>query len=112
MIEKNLSRRVLLFSGKRKTGKDHLTEYLLKYLRENGFQEPTKDVKSDLNNENCQNDVVILRISGPLKKCYAENHGLDFETLLSAGAYKEKHRLDMIKWSEEIRYEILSITEM
>ena len=62
--------------------------------------------------ENCQNDVVILRISGPLKKCYAENHGLDFETLLSAGAYKEKHRLDMIKWSEEIRYEILSITEM
>ena len=102
MIERNPSRRVLLFSGKRKTGKDHLTEYLLKYLKENGFQEPTEDVKLDLKS---QKSAVILRISGPLKKCYAEDHGLDFETLLSAGSYKEKHRLDMIKWSEEIRYE-------
>ena len=101
MIEKDQSRRVLLFCGKRKTGKDHLTEYLLKHLKDNGYHEPEDDDKADsVSNKS----VVILRISGPLKKCYAENHGLDFQTLLSANAYKEKHRLDMIKWSEEIRY--------
>jgi len=72
---------ILLFSGKRKSGKDHLTDWLA---------ERTVDSR-------------ILRLSGPLKKCYAESHGLDFESLLSAGTYKEQHRLAMIKWSEEIR---------
>ena len=33
MLEIKSSRRVLLFSGKRKSGKDHLTEYLLDYLK-------------------------------------------------------------------------------
>lgn len=66
---------ILLFSGKRKSGKDHLTEWLAEKVT----------------------DSKILRLSGPLKKCYADNHGLDFESLLSSGAYKEQHRLDMIK---------------
>jgi len=72
---------ILLFSGKRKSGKDHLTEWLVE--RVNGSK--------------------ILRLSGPIKKVYADSHGLDFESLLSSGTYKEQHRLDMIKWSEEIR---------
>ena len=33
---------------------------------------------------------VILRLSGPLKECYAKDHGLDFEKMLSASDYKEK----------------------
>lgn len=77
---------VLLFCGKRKSGKDFLTEFLLKKL----------------NNES-ENIASILRLSGPLKKCYAENHNLDYSRLLDASDYKEKYRKEMITWSEKIR---------
>ena len=100
MSNKNSSRRVLLFSGKRKSGKDHLTDVLLELLKE---QELANDKQEHSNSSNNRSDVVLMRISGPLKRCYAENNGLDFETLLSAAEYKEQHRLDMIKWSEDIR---------
>jgi len=75
-------RLVLVFSGKRKSGKDFVTDILKERLGE---------------------DAVILRLSGPLKECYAKDNGLDFEKLLSAGEYKEKYRLDMLRWSEAIR---------
>ena len=78
---------ILLFCGKRKSGKDYLTEWLQKELN-------TK-----------KNHAVIIRLSGPLKQCYAENHGLDFQKLLDASDYKEKYRKDMISWSEKIRNE-------
>jgi len=73
---------VLLFSGKRKSGKDYIT---------------------DLLKEKIGDEAIILRLSGPLKECYARDHGLDFEKMLSASDYKEKYRLDMINWSTEIR---------
>lgn len=68
----------------------------------------------------------IIRLSGPLKQCYAQvrpgprrtrargaaalsaprqEHGLDLEQLLGAGPYKERYRLDMIRWGEERRNE-------
>ena len=94
------SRRVLLFSGKRKSGKDHLTDVLLDLLNVQGL---SNDKQEHSNSSNVRPDVVLMRISGPLKRCYAENNGLDFETLLSAVEYKDKHRLDMIRWSENIR---------
>ena len=75
---------ILLFCGKRKSGKDYLTEQL---------QEKYAD------------SSVIIRLSGPLKECYAQNHGLDYQKLLSASDYKEQHRLSMITWSEALRYE-------
>ena len=105
MLDTKHSRRVLLFSGKRKSGKDHLTEYLLDYLNKRDEHNKTKDQQCGQDSIVVLkgSDALIIRISGPLKRCYAENHGLDFETLLSADAYKEKHRLAMIKWSEEIR---------
>ena len=34
---------------------------------------------------------MIIRLSGPLKECYAKDHGLDFEKMLSASDYKEKY---------------------
>lgn len=74
---------ILLCCGKRKSGKDFLTDYLESTLT--------------------KNRAVILRLSGPLKECYARDHGLDFDQLLSATDYKEKYRLDMIQWSECIR---------
>ena len=81
-------KKVLLFCGKRKSGKDYLTEWLIKHL-----------------NSDSKSQAVILRLSGPLKECYAENHGLDFSRLLDSSDYKEKYRKDMITWSEKIRNE-------
>jgi phosphomevalonate kinase len=46
---------------------------------------------------------TIVRISGPLKRLYAQNHKLDFQELLSDGPYKEIYRVDMINWSDKIR---------
>lgn len=48
---------------------------------------------------------TILRISGPLKQLYADNHNLQWEELMSDGPYKEQHRLDMINWSDSVRAE-------
>jgi len=73
---------VLLFSGKRKSGKDFITDHLQERLK---------------------TESVIIRLSGPLKECYAKDHGLDYQKMLSASDYKEKYRLDMIAWSEQIR---------
>lgn len=46
---------------------------------------------------------TVLRLSGPLKEQYAQEHGLDFQRLLDASAYKERYRQDMIRWGEEKR---------
>ncbi|KAL4224667.1 hypothetical protein ACF0H5_015364 [Mactra antiquata] len=74
---------ILVFSGKRKSGKDFVADVLVKRF---GV-------------EICQ----ILRLSGPLKKQYAEEHGLDYKELLNASTYKENYRAKMIKWGEEKR---------
>lgn len=76
-------RLVLLFSGKRKSGKDFVTEAL----------------QSRLGADVC----AVLRLSGPLKKQYAEEHSLDFQRLLDTTLYKEAHRRDMILWGERKR---------
>ncbi|XP_017658870.1 phosphomevalonate kinase isoform X2 [Nannospalax galili] len=49
------------------------------------------------------NVCVVLRLSGPLKEQYAQEHGLDFQRLLDASTYKEAYRRDMIRWGEEKR---------
>ncbi|CAG9822692.1 unnamed protein product [Phaedon cochleariae] len=71
---------ILLVSGKRKSGKDFICEKLKTKLGEN--------------------ICSIIRISGPLKGLYASLHKLDLLELMSDSPYKEKHRLNMIKWSE------------
>lgn len=74
---------VLLFSGKRKSGKDYIAE----------------EIQSRLGPDVC----TILRLSGPLKEQYAKEHGLDFQRLLDSSTYKEMYREDMIHWGEERR---------
>lgn len=74
---------VLVFSGKRKSGKDYITEL----------------IQDRLGPEVCG----ILRLSGPLKQQYAEEHGLDLDQLLGPGPYKEQYRADMICWGETRR---------
>lgn len=76
-------RLVLLFSGKRKSGKDFVTEAL----------------QSRLGGDVC----AVLRLSGPLKEQYAQEHGLNFQRLLDASTYKETYRRNMIVWGEEKR---------
>ncbi|XP_047121831.1 uncharacterized protein LOC124805348 isoform X2 [Schistocerca piceifrons] len=49
------------------------------------------------------NDAVVLRLSAPIKKYWAESKGLDFDQLLGTGAYKENYRLEMIRWGESVR---------
>ncbi|KAK3534692.1 hypothetical protein QTP86_020336 [Hemibagrus guttatus] len=74
---------ILLFSGKRKSGKDYVTDLIQK----------------SLSPKLC----CILRLSAPLKEQYAQEHGLDYEELLGAGQYKEQHRAEMIGWGERRR---------
>ncbi|XP_020795451.1 phosphomevalonate kinase [Boleophthalmus pectinirostris] len=74
---------VLVFSGKRKSGKDHVTDLLQTRL---GPQ------------VSC-----IVRLSGPLKQQFAQDHGLDLDLLLGPGPYKERFRSQMIHWGEDQR---------
>ncbi|KAJ8290038.1 hypothetical protein GJAV_G00008030 [Gymnothorax javanicus] len=74
---------ILLFSGKRKSGKDYVTNL----------------IHQRLGSEVC----CILRLSAPLKELYALERGLDFKELLSSRQYKEQYRADMIAWGETRR---------
>ncbi|KAM4580119.1 phosphomevalonate kinase [Odontesthes bonariensis] len=74
---------VLVFSGKRKSGKDYVTDL----------------IQNRLGSEACG----VLRLSGPLKQRYAVEHGLDLDQLLGPGPYKERYRADMIRWGEARR---------
>jgi phosphomevalonate kinase len=79
---------VLVFSGKRKSGKDYVCAQLIDQLK-------------------CVSEAFIhlttLTLSAPLKQIYAQEHQLDFERLLDSSDYKEAYRLDMIKWSDSKR---------
>ena len=71
-----------LFSGKRKSGKDFICQKLVECLNEqtNSF------------------NISLITLSAPLKEIYAAEHNLDYEKLLDSSDYKEKYRLDMIKY--------------
>ncbi|KAL6109909.1 pmvk [Pungitius sinensis] len=71
---------VLVFSGKRKSGKDYVTDL----------------IQNRLGSDVCG----VLRLSGPLKQQYAKEHGLDLDQLMGPGLYKEQYRADMILWGE------------
>lgn len=76
-------RLVLVFSGKRKSGKDHITELLQQRLG--------------------RRVSCIVRLSAPLKQQFAQDHGLDLDLLLGPGPYKEQFRSQMILWGEDQR---------
>ena len=71
----------LLLSGKRKSGKDYIAEKLAAQI------------------PNSQ----IIRLSAPLKRAFAREHNLDYDELMTPGAYKEQYRVAMIAWGEEKR---------
>ncbi|XP_041649768.1 phosphomevalonate kinase isoform X1 [Cheilinus undulatus] len=90
-------RLVLVFSGKRKSGKDYVTDRIQERLvLYSGFP---WSFSSRLGADVC----CIVRLSGPLKEQYAQDHGLDLDQLLGPGPYKEHYRADMIRWGEDRR---------
>lgn len=74
---------VLLFSGKRKSGKDYFTDKLLE--------------------ESDKEKYVIIKISAPIKNYFSKTYDLNLNDLMSSSEYKENYRTEMIKWSEEMR---------
>lgn len=46
---------------------------------------------------------VILKLSGPIKSHWAKSLNLNLDNLMSNGDYKEKYRLQMVKWGENMR---------
>lgn len=80
---------ILIFSGKRKSGKDYVCHKLT----------------SNLSHEFRSVHVNLITLSAPLKETYAQEHKLDFARLLDSSEYKETYRLDMIKWSDAKREE-------
>ena len=77
---------VLIFSGKRKSGKDYVFEKLADYIKSRNSSDSAI--------------LVILRkviLSSQLKKIYAQENNLDYEKLLDSSSYKEDYRLDMIR---------------
>ncbi|CAL7939303.1 unnamed protein product [Xylocopa violacea] len=85
-ISKNDSsepRVILLFSGKRKSGKDYITNILQERI---GFE-----------------NGIVIRLSGPIKSHWSKSVGLDIDQLMGNGEYKENYRLEMAKWGESIR---------
>lgn len=74
---------ILLFSGKRKSGKDYVTNKLLELSDKDKY--------------------VMVKISAPIKAHFSETYDLNLNDLMSSGEYKENFRTEMIKWSEEIR---------
>lgn len=75
-------RKILLISGKRKSGKDYISRTLQNVL-----------------GDRCQ----IVSISEPIKTEWAKRLNLNLSELLSDGPYKEKYRKDMIEWSDSVR---------
>lgn len=76
-------KRIFLFSGKRKCGKDYVTDLLIERI---GHEV-----------------AVIIKVSTPIKSRWAKEKGLDFQQLMGASEYKERYRREMILWSEALR---------
>lgn len=77
---------VIILSGKRKSGKDHISTLITNHI---GY--------------NRMHHLAVLRIAGPIKREFAKNNKLDFTRLLDSSEYKENFRMAMVEWSEGYR---------
>jgi len=120
-------RLIILLSGKRKSGKDFVTDKLLRRFstppglrhreeeEEEEEEEETKKKREEEEEGGGENpeelmmkrrrswSVAVIRLSAPLKKRFAAENRLDFDKLLDASEYKEGFRKEMIAWGEERR---------
>ncbi|CDW59022.1 Phosphomevalonate kinase [Trichuris trichiura] len=79
---------MLLLAGKRKSGKDFVATLLEQALARN-----SQEIIS----------IIPIHISNPLKREFAQLHGLTYEKLLTTSQYKELYREAMVAWGEEVR---------
>ncbi|CAF0977039.1 unnamed protein product [Didymodactylos carnosus] len=86
----NHVKRIVLLSGKRKSGKDYIGEKLYEKL-------------------NDEQQCTLLHLSEPLKIQYANEHQLNGQNMMDSSAYKETYRKDMIRWGETKRLQCPSI---
>lgn len=77
---------VILLSGKRKSGKDHISTLITNYIGHHRMHH-----------------LAVLRIAGPIKREFSRTNKLDFTRLLDSSAYKENFRMAMVEWSESYR---------
>ncbi|CAH8843235.1 unnamed protein product [Trichobilharzia szidati] len=73
----------IVFSGKRKSGKDYTVSRLSEIFDNNDIT------------------YAIARISEPIKSYFAQQYSLNLPELLSSNSYKENYRKQMIDWVEE-----------
>ena len=74
---------ILIFTGKRKSGKDFSVFKLIEKLKKISLSEP---------------NIETITLSAPLKLLYAQENNLNFEKLSDSSQYKEKYREDMIRF--------------
>ncbi|KFD46819.1 hypothetical protein M514_12302 [Trichuris suis] len=79
---------LLLLAGKRKSGKDFVATLLEQSLAHNSQESVS---------------IIPVHISNPLKREFAQLHGLTYEELLTTSQYKELYREAMVAWGEEVR---------
>lgn len=51
-----------------------------------------------------EDKCTIIRLSGPIKKHWADTKSIQYDELLSDGQLKEQYRKEMIDWSDSIRF--------
>ncbi|VDD83313.1 unnamed protein product [Mesocestoides corti] len=78
--------RFIAISGKRKSGKDYFAKVLHDEIQ-----------------EKLRLTAVIVHISEPIKRAFAEEHNLDLSELMSSSSYKERYRRQMVRWGEKLR---------
>ncbi|XP_075218540.1 phosphomevalonate kinase isoform X2 [Lycorma delicatula] len=83
MVNDNHPKIIFLVSGKRKAGKDYISNLLLKRIGEE--------------------NAVIIRLSAPIKSHWAKVNNLELDELLGSSEYKENYRKAMIEWGENVR---------
>lgn len=72
----------IVFSGKRKSGKDYIVSRFVDMLKLDNLI------------------YSIACISKPIKSYFANDRNLDFELLISSDIYKESYRKQMVDWME------------
>ena len=90
--------RIICFSGKRKSGKDYVTELLHRKYTASCIFMVFLDDRESIFPRLC--DSVVIRLSAPIKQHWADSLSLDLKELLGDGLYKEEHRAEMIAWGE------------
>jgi phosphomevalonate kinase len=72
---------IIMISGKRKSGKDYISNKLSEMLKVK-FEKVT---------------ISYITLAAILKETFAIENNLDYEKLLDSSEYKEKYRKDLIK---------------